>query len=76
MDEEGIMYLAFSLVILLMAFSLTPKMGGGIVSIFAAFIIVAAAVVIVILNFADYLASIDRFRRSSALLSSRRPATR
>lgn len=56
MDPEGIMYLAFSLLILLMAFSLTPKIGGGIVSIFAAFIIVAAAVVIVILNFADYLA--------------------
>jgi hypothetical protein len=56
MDPEGIMYFAFSLLIVLMALSFAPKIGGGIVSIFAAFIIVAAAILIVILNFADYLA--------------------
>ena len=36
MDEEGIMYLAFALVVLLMILTLTPKMGGGILSMFAA----------------------------------------
>lgn len=55
MDEQGIMYLAFSLVILLMALALTPKMGGGILSIIAAIVIVATALVIVVLNFADYI---------------------
>ena len=36
MDEEGIMYLAFALVVCLIIISFTPKMGGGILSILAA----------------------------------------
>ncbi len=55
MDEEGIMYLAFAMVVLLMVLSFTPKMGGGILSIIAALIVVVTACLIVILNFADYL---------------------
>ncbi len=55
MDEEGIMYLAFALVMLLLILTLTPKMGGGILSILAALIVVVTACVIVVLNFADYL---------------------
>jgi hypothetical protein len=55
MDEEGIMYLALALVVILMCLSFTPKMGGGFLSIIAALIIVAAACLVVILNFADYL---------------------
>ncbi len=55
MDEEGIMYLAFALVILFMVVALTPKMGGGILSIMAAIIVAITAALVVVLNFADYL---------------------
>jgi hypothetical protein len=55
MDEEGIMYLAFALVMLLLILTLTPKMGGGILSIIAAFLVVITACIVVVLNFADYL---------------------
>ena len=55
MDEEGIMYLAFCLIILLIAVSLTPYIGRGIIGIFAFLLIALGAVVIVGLNFADFL---------------------
>ena len=55
MDEEGIMYLAFAMVVLLILLSFAPKMGGGILSILAAIIVVLTAGIVVVLNFADYL---------------------
>jgi hypothetical protein len=55
MDQEGIMYLAFALVMLLMILTLAPKMGGGILTMAAAVIVVFTAGMIVVLNFADYL---------------------
>lgn len=55
MDEEGIMYLSFCAVILLIAISLVPYIGRGIVSLIALGIIITGAVVIIMLNFADYL---------------------
>jgi hypothetical protein len=55
MDEEGIMYLAFCLVILLVGLSLTPYIGKGILTIFALIIMVIGAMIIIVLNFADFL---------------------
>jgi hypothetical protein len=55
MDEEGIMYLAFAMVVLLLVITLTPKMGGGILSILAAIMVAITACLVVVLNFADYL---------------------
>lgn len=55
MDEEGIMYLAFCLIILLVGLSLTPYIGKGIIAIIALIIICAGALVIVLLNFVDYI---------------------
>jgi hypothetical protein len=55
MDQEGILYLAFTLVILLMSLILVPYIGKGIVAIIALIIIIAGVVVILILNFADYI---------------------
>lgn len=55
MDEEGIMYLAFTLVILIIALSLVPYIGKGILTIIGLLIIIAGIFIIVALNFADYL---------------------
>jgi hypothetical protein len=55
MDEEGIVYLAFAMVVLLIALTFVSKMGGGIFSIFAALIVMMTACTVVILNFADYI---------------------
>jgi hypothetical protein len=55
MDEEGIMYLAFCLVIMLGALSLVPYIGKGLIAIVALLMIAIGAVTILILNFADFL---------------------
>lgn len=55
MDEEGIMYLAFCLVVMLISLSLIPYIGRGIIAIFVLFIIIIGVVVILMLNFADFL---------------------
>ncbi len=55
MDDQSIIYLAFTLVILLVALTFIPYMGKGIVAILALAIILAGAVVILMLNFADFL---------------------
>jgi len=55
MDGEGIMYLAFCLVIILVSLSLTPYIGKGIITIFAIIILVIGAAIILVMNFADYL---------------------
>jgi hypothetical protein len=55
LDEEGIMYLAFCVVIALASLSLVPYIGKGIIAIVALIIVIAGLAVIVMLNFADYL---------------------
>ncbi|MGD0729491.1 MAG: hypothetical protein ABR981_05435 [Candidatus Micrarchaeaceae archaeon] len=55
MDEEGIMYLAFCLVIMIVALSIVSYISKGIITILALLIVIAGVVVILILNFADYL---------------------
>ncbi len=55
MDEEGIMYLAFCLVILLIALSLIPTFGKGYIKIIPLIIIIAGIVIILVLNFADFI---------------------
>lgn len=55
MDEEGIMYLAFCLVILLGSLSIIPYIGRGIVAILALLIVALGAGLILVLNFADFL---------------------
>lgn len=54
MDEEGIMYLAFCLVLMLIGLSLAPYIGGSL-AILAVIIIIAGIVVIIIMNFADFM---------------------
>ncbi len=53
MDEEGIMYLAFCLVMLLIAISMIPKFGKGYMEVVSFFIILTGVIFIVLLNFAD-----------------------
>ncbi len=53
MDEEGIMYLAFCLLILLVMFAALHSLGAGIFSILAIIIILGGIVLILMLNFAD-----------------------
>lgn len=55
MDEEGIIYLAFAMVVLLMILTLSARMGGGLLSLFAAVLVIFTAGLVVVLNFADYL---------------------
>ncbi|MGI0100541.1 MAG: hypothetical protein ACREBH_02375 [Candidatus Micrarchaeaceae archaeon] len=55
MDEEGVMYLAFCLVILLGALAALPTIGRGIAELLALGIVLLGAVAIVLLNFADFL---------------------
>lgn len=55
MDEEGIMYLAFCLIILLVGLSMSPYIGRGILTIVALLIMAMGAMIIVVLNFADFL---------------------
>lgn len=55
MDEEGIIYMAFALVVLLVSLTFAARMGGGILSVIAALIVVVTACLVVILNFADYI---------------------
>ncbi|MDE1865516.1 MAG: hypothetical protein KGH94_02665 [Candidatus Micrarchaeota archaeon] len=55
MDEEGIVYTAFALVVLMIGLSFSARMGGGILSIFAALLVTMTACTVVILNFADYI---------------------
>jgi hypothetical protein len=55
MDDEGIAYLAFALVILMVSLSLVPYIGKGIVEMIALVIIVLGVVIVLGLNFADYL---------------------
>lgn len=55
MDEEGIMYLAFSMVIMLMALAFIPSVGKGIISILALVVVAIGILVVLMLNFADFL---------------------
>ena len=55
MDEEGIMYIAFCMVLLIGALAVIPTIGRGFVSIIAVAIVVGGAVLILMLNFADFL---------------------
>jgi hypothetical protein len=56
MDEEGVMYLAFCMVILLGALSISPSIGGkSVLTLVAVGIIIMGAVIILMLNFADFL---------------------
>lgn len=55
MDEEAIMYIAFTMVVLLIAISLLPYFGRGLIEVVCFFIIVAGVMLILILNFADFL---------------------
>ncbi|MGA2800729.1 MAG: hypothetical protein ABSE71_05400 [Candidatus Micrarchaeaceae archaeon] len=55
MDDQGVAYLAFCLVILLTSLSVLPSIGKGIVVIIALAIILVGVFVILILNFADFL---------------------
>jgi hypothetical protein len=55
MDDEGIAYLAFSMVILIASFSIIPSIGKGITTIIALAIIIVGMAVILVLNFADFL---------------------
>jgi hypothetical protein len=55
MDEEGIMYLAFCLVLLMLALSFSPYIARGLLTFVAVGIVLMGAVIILILNFADFL---------------------
>jgi hypothetical protein len=55
MDEEGIFYLAFCLVVLLIAVSQLPQFGRGLYLFLSIAIIGAGAVLILMLNFADFI---------------------
>lgn len=56
MDEEGVMYLAFCMVILLGGAALAPSIGGkGLLTLVALGIVLFGAVVILMLNFADFI---------------------
>ncbi len=55
MDDQGIAYLAFSMVILIAAFAVLPSIGRGIVLIIGLVIIIVGIALILILNFADFL---------------------
>lgn len=54
MDDQGIAYLAFSMVILIAAFAVLPSIGRGIVLIIGLVIIIVGIALILILNFADF----------------------
>ena len=55
MDDEGIMYLAFSMVILIMALAFIPYIGKGIIAIIALAVVGLGILVVLMLNFADFL---------------------
>jgi len=55
MDEEAIMYIAFTMVVLLIGISLLQYFGRGLIEVLCFFIIVAGVLLILILNFADFI---------------------
>lgn len=55
MDEEGIVYLLFSLVIILIGFNISPMFGGGLYSAIALILLAVTAVVIIAMNWADFV---------------------
>ncbi len=55
MDEEAVMYLAFTLVVMLIMLSMSPYIGHGPLVLLAAIIVVFGAVLVVVLNFADFI---------------------
>ncbi len=55
MDEEGAMYLAFCVVVLLIALSQLPQFGRGFIEFISIAIIVLGIALILVLNFADFI---------------------
>jgi hypothetical protein len=55
MDEIGIMYMAFCLMVLLVSLAVIPSIGKGPIVFVALAMIVIGAILILVLNFADFL---------------------
>jgi len=54
MDEEGIMYLAFTLIILLLIITLIPYIGSGIIGLVVVGIVIFGVFLIIMMNFIDF----------------------
>ncbi|MGI0133959.1 MAG: hypothetical protein ACREBW_03255, partial [Candidatus Micrarchaeaceae archaeon] len=55
MDQEGIMYLVFGLLMPLMSFSLLPAFGGGVFTYIALVILLIGVVLIMMINWVDFM---------------------
>jgi len=55
MDSLGIIYLAFSSLVVIIGFSFLPNFGTGITADIALFLLIAAGIAIIALNWADYV---------------------